>query len=107
MSVTRYESRNFIGMDISFKDIGTVKTLMQEYIKECIKVFNEGIKKANTPAKHNLFEVNDGKERSEATMEVSRHIVAKSLYVYKRARFDIDLSVDFLCTRVSRSTEED
>ena len=44
---------------------------------------------------------------SEIRMEIFHHIVAKLLYVSKRARVDIDLVVSFLCTRVSRSTKED
>ena len=35
------------------------------------------------------------------------HIVAKLLYVSKRARLDISLAIAFLCTRVTRSTIED
>ena len=33
--------------------------------------------------------------------------MAKLLYVSKRVRVDIDLAVSFLCTRVSKITEED
>ena len=40
-------------------------------------------------------------------MDVLHHIVAKLLYVCKRARVDIDLGVSFMCTRVSCSTLED
>ena len=40
-------------------------------------------------------------------MEIFHYIVAKLLYVSKRARVDIDLTVSFLCTRVSKSTDED
>ena len=35
------------------------------------------------------------------------HIISKLLYVSKRARLDIDLNISFLCTRVSRSTQQD
>ena len=107
MTVTRGKTHNFVGMDLTFKDNGTVEILTQEYTRECIEAFDEEIKKANTPAKHNLFDVNDIKQMSEIRMEIFHHIVAKLLYVSKRARVDIDLAVSFLCTRVSRSTEED
>ena len=33
--------------------------------------------------------------------------MANLLYVSKQARVDIDLAVSFLCTRVSRNTDED
>ena len=35
------------------------------------------------------------------------HIVSKLLYVSKRARIDIDLTILFLFTRVSKSTQND
>ena len=35
------------------------------------------------------------------------HIVAKLLFVTKRARIDVDLTVSFLCTRISRSGVND
>ena len=35
------------------------------------------------------------------------HIVAKLLFVTKRARIDVDLTVSFLCTRLSRSDVND
>ena len=59
-----------MGMDIIFKDNGTMEVLIQDYIKECIDVFNKEMKKANTPAKHNLFEVNDEEKMNEDKMEV-------------------------------------
>ena len=40
-------------------------------------------------------------------METFHHIVAKLLYVFKRARVDIDLVVSYLCTRVSCSDDDD
>ena len=81
---------------------------MKDYIKECFEAFGELLgKAANTPAKSTLFEVNGSVELNEERMETFHHIVAKLLYVSKRARVDIDLAVSFLCTRVSKSTEED
>ena len=89
-------------------DNGTVKILMKEYIKECFEAFNELMGKAeNTPAKSSLSEVNDSMELNEERRDMIHHIVEKLLYVSKRARVDIDLAVSFLCTRVSKSTEED
>ena len=107
MTVTRGKAQNFVEMDLKFKNNGTVEVLMQEYINECIETFDEVMKKENTPAKHNLFEVSDEKKMSEGKMEVFHHILVKLLYVSKRARIDIDLAVYFLCTRISFSTDED
>ena len=108
MTVTRGKSHNFVGMDIEFMDNNTVEILMKGYIEECIVTFGEDLGKGvNTPAKHDLFNVSDDDKMSEERMDIFHHIVAKLLYVSKRARVDIDLAVSFLCTRVSCSTEED
>ena len=65
-------------------------------------------RRAKTPAKHDLFYVDNKSEiLSKEKAEVFHHIVAKLLYVSKRARMDIDLAVAFLCTRVAKNTEED
>ena len=108
MTVTRGKNHNFVGMDLEFTDDGKVKILMKEYIKECMVAFGEELNKGvNTPAKHDLFSVGDLTRMTESKMDTFHHIVAKLLYVSKRARVDIDLAMSFLCTRVSRSTEED
>jgi hypothetical protein len=39
--------------------------------------------------------------------EIFHSVTAKLLYVSKRARVDIQLAIAFLCTRVTRSTEQD
>ena len=81
---------------------------MTPYLKESIEAFGEIIDKgASTPAKENLFEINESKELDEDKSERFHHVVSKLLYISKRARIDIDLTISFLCTRVSKSTEED
>ena len=62
------------------------------------------MKKANIPAKHNLFYVEDEVAMSDDRQEVFHYIVARLLYVSTRTRVDTDLVVSFMCTRVSRST---
>ena len=61
----------------------------------------------NTPAKHDLFGIDYVKTVYEEKMEIFRHIVVKLLFVSKRVRVDIDLEISSLCTRVSKSTEQD
>ena len=74
---------NFVGMDLEFKENGTVEILMKEYIKECIEVFGERMRRVTTPAKSSLFEIKDEVEMSEERQEIFHHIVAKLLYVSK------------------------
>ena len=59
MTVTRGKEHNFVGIDLVFKEDGTVEIFMKEYIKEYIDTFDKVMKKANTPTKHDLFYVKD------------------------------------------------
>ena len=110
MTVTRGKHHVFLGMDITFNDDdGTVTILMKEYLKEAIVDSGmDASKVAPTPAKKDLFTVDDGSEQHDKRQgEIFRSIVAKLLYVAKRARTDAQLAIAFLCTRVSCSTEQD
>jgi len=112
MTVKRGKTHTFVGMDFEFTKDGKVKIFMKEYIHECIEAFEETKDKVGgksaTPGKHDLFVVDkDSKSLDDVRSEIFHHIVSKLLYVSKRARIDIDLVISFLCTRVSRSTEED
>ena len=112
MEVKRGKDHIFVGMNFSLTRDRKLRITMQDYVEECIEVFKEagGILegRANSPAKNGLFVVSeDAKELEEKEAEYFHHIVAKLLYVSKRARLDIDLAISFLCTRVSKSTDED
>ena len=66
------------------------------------------IKTKKTPGAHDLFEVDSKSDRlNKEQSELFHHIVANLLYVAKRARLDIEPSISFLCTRVSKSTKRD
>ena len=109
MTVTRGMKHTFVGMDITFRGDKKVEIIMMEYIHESITAFGEDIGKgATTPAKGDLFQVDENSEQLNEEKSIKfHHIVSKLLYVSKRARIDIDLSISFLCTRVSKSTNED
>jgi len=63
---------------------------------------------APNSAKKDLFTVDNGSEQLDGQQDDIFHsIVAKLLYVSKRARTDAQLAIAFLCTRVSCSTEQD
>ena len=111
MTVKRGAQHTFIGMDFELTKDKKVKITMKEYIKECIEAFGEEIKgSAKTPAKHNLFE-HSQKEAStpldDGKAEKFHHIVAKLLYVSKRARLDIDLPITYLCSKVMKPDHGD
>ena len=109
MTVTRGKKHTFVGMDITFTPNNRVNIIMKDYITECFTVFAEDLTKgAATPATRHLFEINENSLKlNEEKSEIFHHIVSKLLYVAQRARIDIQLTIAFLCTRVSCSTEED
>ena len=111
MTVTRGKEHSFIGMDIVFRDDGKFEITMKNYLRESIEAFDEEISKsAQTTAKGDLFDEDVAEDKEvlqESEAEMFHHIVAKLLYVAKRARPDIDLAIPFLCTRVAEPTEGD
>ena len=61
-----------------------------------------------TPANDNLFKVNEHSPPLGNQQKESFHtMVAKGLFVGKRARQEIQTTIAFLCTRVQRPTKED
>jgi hypothetical protein len=109
MTVTRGNHHVFLGMDIRFTGDGNVRIGMKEYVKEAISEFGDDVSRpAATPARKNIFEINnDAVLLSASQSEIYHKVVAKLLYVSHRGRPDIQLAVAFMCTRVSCSTMQD
>ena len=80
---------------------------MRNYIDELLK--DSCVKSlANSPAAHNLFDIDDTSERLCSQRSEKFHsVVASLLYLATRARPDIMLPVVFLCSRVGISTKDD
>ena len=104
-------NHNYLGMNLTYNENKTVTIDMSAYIKEVIQKFNEQSKvtsPAATPAKANLFNVDTmSKQLDPERSKIFHHCVAKLLYVSKRCRLDILFTISFLCTRITRSTDED
>ena len=110
VTVQRGSTHDYLGMTITFNDDGSVKFDMSDYIegvlRETPKEFIRGI--VQTPAASHLFDINpDGKRLDSDRLEQFHHLVAKLLYLCKRTRPDIQLTVSFLCTRVTNADEDD
>lgn len=87
---------------------------MEKYIQETIRGFRESepderIKQVSTPATNNLFKTRDGSVEKvlKGRAAIFHAIVAKLLFVVKRARPDILLAVSFLTTRVKNPDYDD
>ena len=84
-----------------------MKLTMKSYLEEAIQAFGENVSVgAVTPASRNLFIVNNNLPLLETERaEIFHHVVAKLLYVAKRARVDIQLAIAFYvqeCRRAPR-----
>ena len=102
MMVKRGKEYVFVGMSITFIGDGRVWLTMKSYLEEAIQAFGEDVSAgAATPANRNLFTVSEDLHLLEAKQAKKNfhHIVAKLLYVAKRARIDLQLAIAFLCTR--------
>ena len=82
---------------------------MSKQIEESIEAFGEKLKcNASSPAVKHLHTVSElSIELDEEKSNVFHSIVTNLLHTCKRGRPDIEPTVYFLCTRVSKSTEED
>ena len=96
-------------MNITFKKDGTVIIVMKHYIEEALEAFPENNKKkANTPAKKDLFTVDkNSPSLDEERATIFHSLTMKVMYVCQRSRTDIITTIAFLCTRVTKSAEQD
>lgn len=97
-----------LGMMFDYSKKGEVQIQMKNYVKDMIDSFPKKLKTTDTAltaASNNLFEDNKGKTLDKEKKEIFHKIVAKGLFLAKRARPDILLTIAVLSTRVARPTE--
>jgi hypothetical protein len=97
-------------MTIDYSIPGKVQIKMFDYIKAMLEELPEDMGNgiAATPASNHLFEVNSDGIRLDATnAELFHHVTAKSLFLCKRARPELQTAVAFLTTRVAAPDEDD
>lgn len=82
---------------------------MMDYAYKMIAEMPEDMNgSAATPASNDLFAVNDESPKlNEDKAQFFHMMVAKALFLCKRARPDLQTAVSFLCTRVQCSDEDD
>jgi hypothetical protein len=112
MVVSRGKTHKYLGMTLDYTVRGQVSVTMFEHLEEILKVFDEaepkggGTKSSAAPA--NLFTVNEDCEKLSEEKAVEFHtIVAKTLFVTKRARPDTCTPIAFLTTRVRGPDKDD
>jgi hypothetical protein len=95
-------------MKLDFTHKGKVKIDMIDYVKDMLDC--AGIKvsgTAPTPAAEDLFSASSGPKLDRKEAELYHTVVAKGLFVSKRARPDILPTIAVLCTRVREPHESD
>lgn len=99
----------YLGMTLDFTQPGKVTVNMTDYVMRMVDEAPEefgGV--ATSPAANHLFDISEAcKTLDEGRAARFHHMVAKALFVCKRARPDIQLTVGFLSTRVRAPNEGD
>ena len=109
LTITRGKTHKFLGMTLSIDDGKHSVVDMKEQIEEAVDMFKNALTgTVKTPATKYLLWVDDNKPLLNAERNARFHsVVAKCLYITKRAQPDIEPAVAFLCTRVSKSNKDD
>jgi len=111
VKVTRGTVHKYLGMTLDYSKPGKVIVDMKDYVKkDMLNEFpsHELNEKATSPANENLFKINESSPKLSETQKESFHtMVAKGLFLGKRARQEIQTTISFLCTRVQSPTQQD
>ena len=98
---------DYLGMGMNINEDGSITLKMDDYINKVL-LKSKSTGESPTPAAANLFEIDPSAELlSDPDREFFHSIVATLLYLSKRVRPDIQLPVNFLCTRVRVPNAED
>ena len=110
VKAVRGKVHDYLAMVFDYSTPGEVKLNMVDYVKSMVEDFPEDIsgKHVTTPWTENLFKVNPkSPELTKERAEQFHTMVAKGLFLTKRARQDVHPAISFLCTRVRAPTQED
>ena len=120
MKVSKGKIHKYLGMTLDFTTKNIVKISMFDYVKEIIAAWdkapkmNDGFvtvtskrtKKCAAP--EDLFKIDEDATKLDTEFSTAFHnIVAKALYLVKRARPDASVSIAFLTTRVRAPDVDD
>ena len=98
---------NYLGMTMDFSRSGLVTIAMKNYLEEKLKEFKV-TGKSKLPCANNLFHKNENSTLlTNQDKELFHSKVASILFIAKRTRPDVLLTVSVLATRVNAPTEDD
>ena len=104
------KKHNYLRMVFNYSNEGEVKIDMTDYVKDMIESYPEKMKTTDTSltlALNDLFEESKGKTLQREQKEIFHKIVAKGLFLAKRARPDILPTIAVLSTRVLKPTKSE
>jgi hypothetical protein len=106
---TRGKVHDYLGMTLDYSEEGKVKVRMENYVANILAESPEDMEGTSTcPASLHLMEVNPSAAKlSVEQADMFHHLVAKLLFLAKRARPDIQTAVAFLTTRVKSPDVDD
>ena len=109
--INRGNEHDLLGMKITINRKNKTVTIdMRDQLIETFNMFNEELDETvASPAQKNLFTTYDGvcEGLDKARSEVFHSVTAKLLFIMKRGRPDIETTISYLMTRVSKSNEKD
>ena len=97
----RGKKHDYLGMVFDYSERKKVKIDMSSYVEDMLEEFPMDLKKnetAVTPASEGLFDEGQGKKLGKDRQEAFHRVIAKGLFVSKRARPDIHPTIATLCT---------
>jgi hypothetical protein len=110
LPVWRGKIHDYLGIQVNFSEDQKVKLTMYDYIEELINKTPVELMKGSgvTPAANNLFLVNPGCDKlNQVDAALYHHLTTKLLYLSKRSRPDLLLTVSFLTKRVIQPDLDD
>jgi hypothetical protein len=109
ITVTRGKVHDYLGMTLDYSEEGKVKIKMQDSIAKMLEDLPDEMDgEAPTPAADHLFTIDeDSPKVDEKKAQFFHTYVAKTLFICKRARPDLQTAVSFLCKRVKDCREDD
>jgi hypothetical protein len=109
LTITRGKIHEYLGMTLDYTEPGKVKIKMLDYVEKMLADLPEKFDgEAPTPAANHLFDVDDDSPSvDEKRAQFYHTYVAKTLFLCKRARPDLQTAIAFLSTRIQSCNEDD
>jgi hypothetical protein len=109
ITVTRGKVHDYLGMTLDYSTKGKVHIKMLDSVAKMLKDLPEEFDgEASTPAGNDLFKIDENSPKvGEKKAQFYHTYVAKTLFICKRARPDLQTTVSFLCKRVKDCRETD